>query len=399
MLEAYTTLGFLAQATERIALGPMVGNAVLRTPGLLREGRDDAGRARRRPRDLFRGRRRLVRARIGRAGVAVAAARPAVRAARGDAADRAGRCSPATERRSTGRHHRLAEPINVPPPLSRPRIMVGGGGERKTLRLVAEYADACNILVPDPGESRHKLEVLARHCEAIGRDFAEIETTALLEADLRPGRQTPADVIAAFRAQADEGIEHVIVNLPDAHLARAARDLRARRSSRPSPRSPTERPPPRVSQRPEPLGPRLQVSFHDPTRHGDERPTVEGRREPRDDDMRGLRARRLERCMPRGADFMSAEAHSPCGRVEAVGVVKPSVACTVMVLFDGLVAPFGYCSCGPGCRTRDSTTYVALSFVVKSARPPVPKPFRSRLLVPWQAATGSCFRQSRCRCR
>ena len=117
-----------------------------------------------------------------------------------------------------GRHHRLAEPINVPPPLSRPRIMVGGGGERKTLRLVAQYADACNILVPDPGESRHKLEVLARHCEAIGRDGAEIETTSLLEADLRPGRQTPADVIATFRAQADEGIEHVIVNLPDAHL-------------------------------------------------------------------------------------------------------------------------------------------------------------------------------------
>jgi alkanesulfonate monooxygenase SsuD/methylene tetrahydromethanopterin reductase-like flavin-dependent oxidoreductase (luciferase family) len=117
-----------------------------------------------------------------------------------------------------GRHHRLAEPINVPPPLSRPRIMVGGGGERKTLRLVAEYADACNILVPDPGESRHKLEVLARHCEAIGRDVTAIETTALLEADLRSGRQTPADVVAAFRAQADEGIQHVIVNLPDAHV-------------------------------------------------------------------------------------------------------------------------------------------------------------------------------------
>ena len=47
---------------------------------------------------------------------------------------------------------------------------------------------------------------------------AEIETTALLEADLRPGRQTPADVVAAFRAQGDEGIEHVIVNLPDAHV-------------------------------------------------------------------------------------------------------------------------------------------------------------------------------------
>ena len=96
--------------------------------------------------------------------------------------------------------------------------MIGGGGERQTLRLVATYADACNILVPDPGESAHKLEVLRRHCEALGRDFASIEKTALIEADLRPGRQRAADVVAAIRAQGDEGIEHVIVNLPDAHV-------------------------------------------------------------------------------------------------------------------------------------------------------------------------------------
>ena len=93
--------------------------------------------------------------------------------------------------------------------------MVGGNGERRTLRLVAEYGDACNILVPDPGESRRKIEVLRRHCEAIGRDPAEIETTALIEVDLR--RQSPADVVAAVRAQADEGIQHVIVNMPDVH--------------------------------------------------------------------------------------------------------------------------------------------------------------------------------------
>ena len=217
MLEAYTTLGFLAQATERIALGPMVGNAVLRTPGLLLKAATTL--------DVLAGDRPTYFA-VGagwyeRESVGLGLPWPP-RAQRFEHLEETLRIAHsmfAGDRAPIeGRHHRLAEPINVPPPLSRPRIMVGGGGERKTLRLVAEYADACNILVPDPGESRHKLDVLARHCEAIGRDIADIETTALLEADLRPGRQPPADVIAAFRAQADEGIEHVIVNLPDAHL-------------------------------------------------------------------------------------------------------------------------------------------------------------------------------------
>ena len=105
----------------------------------------------------------------------------------------------------------------APRPDTRPaEDHAGGGGERKTLRYVAQYADACNMLVPDPGESRHKLEVLRGHCDEIGRDPAEIETTALLEVDLR--RERPADVVRRFREQADEGIEHVIVNLPDAHV-------------------------------------------------------------------------------------------------------------------------------------------------------------------------------------
>jgi alkanesulfonate monooxygenase SsuD/methylene tetrahydromethanopterin reductase-like flavin-dependent oxidoreductase (luciferase family) len=95
--------------------------------------------------------------------------------------------------------------------------MVGGGGERKTLRLVAQYADACNILVPDPGESRAKLAVLQQHCEAIGRPYEEIEKSSLIELDLRPGRMSTRDALALIRAQADEGIEHVIVNMPNAH--------------------------------------------------------------------------------------------------------------------------------------------------------------------------------------
>jgi hypothetical protein len=110
----------------------------------------------------------------------------------------------------------------VPSPISRPRppILIGGGGERRTLRLVAEYGDACNILVPDPGESRAKLAVLRRHCDEVGRDYASIEKTSLIEADLRPGRRAAEDVIVSIRAQAEEGIEHVILNMPDVHEPR-----------------------------------------------------------------------------------------------------------------------------------------------------------------------------------
>ena len=112
----------------------------------------------------------------------------------------------------------LAEPIIRPQPLSRPHppIMIGGNGERRTLRLVARYGDACNFLVLEPDEIRSKLEVLRAHCADLGRDPAEIEITALDEIDLRPGRMSVADVVARARAQADAGVQHLIVNMPDA---------------------------------------------------------------------------------------------------------------------------------------------------------------------------------------
>src|SRR5205807_804888 len=79
-----------------------------------------------------------------------------------------------------GKHYQLEATLCRPTPVSspRPRILIGGGGERKTLRLVAEYADACNLM-GDPGEVAHKIDVLRRHCEAVGRDPNEIECTAM----------------------------------------------------------------------------------------------------------------------------------------------------------------------------------------------------------------------------
>jgi len=80
-----------------------------------------------------------------------------------------------------GRHYRLAETICVPRPIQqpRPKILVGGGGEKKTLRLVAQYADACNLFAPEPAVIAHKLDVLVRHCADVDRDPAEIQNTIL----------------------------------------------------------------------------------------------------------------------------------------------------------------------------------------------------------------------------
>ncbi len=78
-----------------------------------------------------------------------------------------------------GKHYRLAETLCVPAPVSspHPEIMIGGGGEKKTLRLVAQYADACNLIVSTPDELRHKLSVLRGHCDTLGRDYDRIRKT------------------------------------------------------------------------------------------------------------------------------------------------------------------------------------------------------------------------------
>jgi F420-dependent oxidoreductase-like protein len=216
MLEAYTTLGYMARSTERIALGPLVAGVHFRHPGLLVKIATTL--------DVLAGGRTYL-------GLGAGWYEREARGLGVPWPDRRERFELLEEtlRLATGmwkgdrspvdgRHVRLAEPILNPMPVSlpRPRIMVGGGGERRTLRLVAQYADACNILVPDPGESRHKLDVLRRHCDAVGRPFEEIEKTSLIEIDL--GRERAADVVERLRDQADEGIEHVIVNMPDAHV-------------------------------------------------------------------------------------------------------------------------------------------------------------------------------------
>ena len=113
-----------------------------------------------------------------------------------------------------GRHYQLAEPLNAPPPLSSPRppILIGGGGERRTLRLVAQYGDACNLFARLPAaQLAHKLEVLQAHCAAVGRPYAEIEKTALTQWNV--ARKTPATILAECRALRELGFDTVIASL------------------------------------------------------------------------------------------------------------------------------------------------------------------------------------------
>jgi alkanesulfonate monooxygenase SsuD/methylene tetrahydromethanopterin reductase-like flavin-dependent oxidoreductase (luciferase family) len=110
--------------------------------------------------------------------------------------------------------------LNSPQSISRPRvpILVGGGGERRTLRLVAQYADACNVF-GGPVAIHHKFEVLREHCEAIGRDPDEIERTTLQDIRLAGSRaESPTSIVDRFGELADAGAQHVIVTLPTVHV-------------------------------------------------------------------------------------------------------------------------------------------------------------------------------------
>ena len=111
-----------------------------------------------------------------------------------------------------GKHYRLAETLCSPAPISspRPRIMIGGGGERKTLRLVAQYADACNFFGA-PDEIAHKVDVLRRHCDSVGRDIREIEVTALFQGG---EGWTADDVVRSAEAYAAVGVATVMTSAP-----------------------------------------------------------------------------------------------------------------------------------------------------------------------------------------
>ena len=114
-----------------------------------------------------------------------------------------------------GKHYRLAEPMNNPPALHKPHppILIGGSGEKKTLRLVAQYADACNIIAYTGASGvRQKLDVLKRHCDDLKRDYASIECTTLNSVLIGQGT-TPSQMIEMCQQQAAVGVQHAIFNM------------------------------------------------------------------------------------------------------------------------------------------------------------------------------------------
>jgi F420-dependent oxidoreductase-like protein len=180
MLESYTTLSYLAAHTETIRLGALVTGVTYRHPGLLAKTVTTLD-------VLSEGRAQLG---IGAAwyerehkGLGVPFPPVAERFERLEETLQI--ClqmwDPATSGAFEGHHYQLAETMCVPPPIQSPHppILVGGSGERKTLRLVAQYADACNLFANTPAEASHLIDVLRGHGETVGRDIGEIRKTIL----------------------------------------------------------------------------------------------------------------------------------------------------------------------------------------------------------------------------
>src|SRR5208282_283786 len=227
MFEAYATLGFLAGQTRRIKLGTMVTSVAYRHPGVLVKSVTAL--------DVLSGGRMFF-------GVGAGAPWNVPLAGPGTAFEAEGLGIPfpslaerferleellqiahqmwrGDEIPYRGRHYQLVRPLNSPNSLQRPHppILIGGSGERKTLRLVAQYADACNLFDVQNSQFRdnleHKLTVLRHHCDLLGRDFATIEKTVTSRFDLgEDPKAGAAALLAHLRELAALGIDHALAS-------------------------------------------------------------------------------------------------------------------------------------------------------------------------------------------
>ena len=224
MLEAYTTLGHVAARTERMTLGVLVSGVMYRHPGLLAKIVTtldvlSGGRGR-----LGIGASWYEREQVG-LGVPVV-----------PVAERFERLEETLQiclqmwsddnGPFNGRHYQLAETLCGPQPLTRPHppILIGGGGEKKTLLLVARYADACNVFGSSPADVAGKLDVLRSHCEAEGRDYDRIEKTVLA---VIPALADVDAFLAAAREYAALGVTELSV-MPDRHPVEFAEQIAER---------------------------------------------------------------------------------------------------------------------------------------------------------------------------
>lgn len=206
MLEGYTTLGYLAAVTERIRLGLLVTGVTYRHPGLLAKTVTTL--------DVLSGGRAMLG--IGaawydreHAGLGVPFPPLKERYEWLEETLQVARQMFAGDRTPyAGAHVRLEEPVNLPAPVrGRIPILIGGSGEKKTLRLVAQYADACNLFGGPPEVVQHKLEVLRGHCDDVGTDYDAIEKTVIVGVDPVGGAD---DFLATTEAYAALGVDMVV---------------------------------------------------------------------------------------------------------------------------------------------------------------------------------------------
>jgi F420-dependent oxidoreductase-like protein len=208
MLEGYTALAFVAGVTQRLRLRMLVGGVTYRHPGVLAKTMTTL--------DVLSG----GRAELGLGAAWYQREHKGLGVPFPPISERFERLEEALRiclqmwsddnGPFAGKHYQLAETLCSPAPVStpRPRIMIGGGGEKKTLRLVARYADACNLYGP-PDVIAHKVDVLKRHCDTVGRDIREIEVTALLSAQ---EGWTADDVLRDAEAYAAVGVATVMAS-------------------------------------------------------------------------------------------------------------------------------------------------------------------------------------------
>ena len=218
MLEGYSALSYLAGITSKVKLGTLVTGVIYRYPGILVKTVTTL--------DVLSGGRAYLG--IGAAwneqeslGLGVPFPPVAERFRRlEEALQIAHQMWSENNGPYQGKYFQLTATLNSPQPLSKPHppILIGGAGEKKTLRLVAQYADACNLVMRLGTEAlQNKLDILKRHCEDVGRDYAEIEKTTLGTVYLAPGQMSVQEVLEQCRAMSGIGIQHAIFNMPNVH--------------------------------------------------------------------------------------------------------------------------------------------------------------------------------------
>lgn len=236
MLEGYSTLPYLAAVTKKIKLGLMVTGAFYRPPGLLIKSVTTL--------DVLSGGRAILGIGSGwyrREANGLGMPYPDTKRARlGMLRETLQIAKKMWSDDSTpfkGKYYQLEEPLNRPQPLSTPHppILIGGGGEQVTLKLVARYADAVNLHLGshpklkgytdssyDSYRTRierltHKMDVLRKHCERVERNYDDIEITVLSPMNVSRDGLTPEDVVEMCTELSNIGVHHIIFNMPNDH--------------------------------------------------------------------------------------------------------------------------------------------------------------------------------------